>query len=197
MSFAQFRIAAGVCCAWLLLLAAEPRAEDWIQESFDVQAVKKGFISMEFPEYWGKPEHRGIENITEIDFGPFGPRSKPVFHVSLRSVPLVSEISDDNLTEVTKAEASALLAVAFETEIPINSLSGPHNSIRYFSITDKEKKYGEFEYLTLAVIASGTLLTKCYFYSSDGAPDFGPDAVRFMESIHFTAPPPKKEESPE
>jgi hypothetical protein len=194
MSLEKSQIAVSVCCAWLMFASDGLRAEDWVQKSFDVQAVKKGLITMEYPEYWGKPKREGFDNVTDISFGPFGPRSKPFFLVNLQSVPMEAEISDENLTQVTKAEVSALSAVAFETEIPISSLSGPHNSIQYFSITDKVKKYGEFEYLTMAIIASGNLLTKCYFFSSDGAPDFGPDAVRFLESIQFTAPPPKDEQ---
>ena len=41
---------------------------------------------------------------------------------------------------------------------------------------------------------SGHLLVKCYFFSSDGAPDFGADAMQMMRGIHYIAPPPEPEE---
>ena len=195
MSLEKSRIAVSVCCIWLVLLAAEIRAEDWTQQDFKVAAVKKGLISIEYPTYWGEPQYNGFDNVTEIRFGPFGPKSKPVFSVQLQSVLVMEEISAEQLTAMTKAEVDAFSKTAFETDIPISELAGPHNSIQYFSITDKTSKWGEFDYLTMAVIATGNLLTKLYFFQSDGAPDFGPDAVRFMESVQFTAPPPEKKDT--
>jgi hypothetical protein len=197
MSLEKSRIAVSVSCIWLVLLAAEIRAEDWVQQDFKVAAVKKGLISIEYPEYWGKPQYEGFENITEIKFGPFGPKSKPLFMVHLQSVPVLEEISAEQLTAMAEAEVDAFSTTAFETDIPISELAGPHNSIQYFSITDKTKKWGEFDYMTMAVIATGNLLSKVYFFSSDGAPDFGSDALRFMESIQFTPPPAAKEEGAE
>jgi hypothetical protein len=193
MSLEKSLIVVSLSCIWLVLLSAEIWAEDWTQQDFKVAAVKKGLISIEYPKYWGEPKYGRVENITDIQFGPFGPKSKPVFLVHFQSVPVVAEISAEQLTTMTKAEADALSKIAFETDIPIRELSGPHNSIQYFSITDKTKKWGEFDYMTMAVIASGNILTKLYFFSSDGAPDFGPDAIRFMGSIQFTVPPPEEE----
>jgi hypothetical protein len=45
----------------------------------------------------------------------------------------------------------------------------------------------------MAVISSGKLLIKCFFLSSDGAPEFGPDAMQMMRSIKFTPPEVKEE----
>lgn len=186
------------CCIWLLMLSTDLRAdEDWLRQSFDVKGVKGGKLTMVYPKYWGKAQYKGFENVTDVEFGPFGPRAKPVFMVHVQSVPMTGEITDEHLTAMTKAEVDAFSKVAFETDIPISELAGPHNSIRYFSITDKSKKWGEFDYMTMAVVATSNLLTKVYFFSSDGAPDFGSDAIRFMESIQFTAPPPKVEEEKE
>ncbi len=193
MSLEKSRIAVGVCCIWIIMLSTDLRAEDWARQNFDVAAVKKGLITIEYPKYWGEPQYKEVDNITDIQFGPFGPKAKPVFLVHLQSVPVLEVISAEQLTAMTKAEVDAFSKVAFETDISISELAGPHNSIQYFSITDKTKKWGEFDYMTMAVVATGDLLTKLYFFSSDGAPDFGSDAIRFMESIQFTAPPPKEE----
>ena len=80
-----------------------------------------------------------------------------------------------------------------QTEIPINDVEGPAVTGIYFSITDRESKVGEFDYLTLAILRSNHLLIKCYFYSSDGAPDFGADAMQMMQSIRYDAPEPEEE----
>ena len=45
----------------------------------------------------------------------------------------------------------------------------------------------------MAVISSGPALIKCYFLSSDGAPEFGPDAMQMMRSIKYTPPEVKEE----
>ena len=83
--------------------------------------------------------------------------------------------------------------IAVETDIPVNDLQGPNATGHYFSITDRESKMGEFDYLTLAILSADYLVVKCYFYSSDGAPDFGADAMQMMRSIKYTAPPPESE----
>jgi hypothetical protein len=36
-------------------------------------------------------------------------------------------------------------------------------------------------------------MVKCFFFSSDGAPDFGADAVQMMQSIRYVAPEPEEE----
>ncbi len=174
----------------LLLFATILHAEDWARQSFDVKGVKKATMSFEFPLAWGKkPKYRTFDNVTDISFGPYGPKSKPVFLVNLQSVPTTQVISADQLKQIAETEVRLLSEDAFESEIPINELQGPDNFILYFSITDKDRSWGEFDYLTKAVVASGALLTKVYFFSSDGAPDFGADALRMLESIQYTPPP--------
>lgn len=176
--------------AILLLLATTLQAEDWSSQTFDVQGVKKAYMSFEFPLSWGKkPRYKAFDNVTDISFGPYGPKSKPVFLVNLQSVPTTEVISAEQLRQIAEAEIRLLSEEAFESEIPVNEMQGPDNLILYFSITDKDKSWGEFDYLTKAVVASGALLTKVYFFSSDGAPDFGADALRMLESIKYTPPP--------
>ncbi len=185
----------------VLIIAFSPRsnAEGWATADFKVPPVKGAVLTMDYPEYWGKPQYQTFDNMTHIEFGPFGPREKPTFLVTLQSAPLVEAMSAENLTDVTKMEVSKFRDVAFETDIPITTANSTHGAYQYFSITDKEKKWGEYDYMTMAVITSGNLLSKCYFFSSDGAPDFGADAIQFIEGIRYMQPPPeeKKEKKEE
>ena len=127
----------------LMLLAATLNAEDWVRQAFDVKGVKKATMSFEFPLAWGKkPRYTTFDNVTDISFGPYGPKSKPVFLVQLQSVPTIEAITAERLRQVAEAEVEQLSGVAFESEIPINELQGPNSLILYFSITDKEKKLG-------------------------------------------------------
>ena len=175
--------------ALLLMLAADLFADDWVRRTFNVEGVKDGLLTFEYPLSWGKkPKYKTFDNVTDITFGPYGPRAKPVFLLQMQLVPTIDPVNADQLNQIAEAEVGAFSDVAFESDISINALQGEHSSIRYFSITDKEKRWGEFDYLTMAVVASGALLTKVYFFSSDGAPDFGADAVRMLESIKYTPP---------
>ena len=82
---------------------------------------------------------------------------------------------------------------AAETKITVHGFEGPDMKGLYFSMTDRESKHGEFDYLTMAVIHSNRLLIKCYFLSSDGAPDYGADAMDMMRSLKYTPPPPEED----
>ncbi len=191
----SMQIAIAASGTLLLLLAAGSQAEDWAMQTFDVKGVKKASLTFEYPVSWGKkPRYKTFDNVTDISFGPYGPKSKPFFLVHLQSVPTVEVITAEQLQKIAESDVRLLAEEAFESEIPINELQGPNNRILYYSITDKEKKWGEFDYLTKAVVASGALLTNVYFFSSDGAPDFGADAMRMMESITFTPPPAEKKD---
>lgn len=179
-------------CLLALAFSADATADDWIHKGFKVTGG--GLLEFEFPKSWGrKPDAKIVDNITDIQFGPFGPKSKPVFLVHLQAVVALDPISDTDLLEITKVDVENFKKTAFETDIAINDFEGPHVSGHYFSITDRQPKRGEFDYLTMAVMRAGGLLVKCYFFSSDGAPDFGPDAMQMMRSIKYTAPPPEAE----
>lgn len=192
MLLGKFRIAATVLAGLLLVFSANSKADDWAERSFKVAGG--GILTMEYPESWGKkPKYETFDAVTDIQFGPYGPKAKPVFLVHTQSFLATEVISTEDLVEISKVEVANVKGIAFETDIVINDIQGPANAIRYFSITDSESRRGEFDYLTMAVISSGRLLTKCYFFSSDGAPDFGADAIRMMQSIKYTAPPPEKE----
>lgn len=188
-------LATGVATISLLAGSVAAADEEWVRRNFEVAGVKDAHLTFEYPLSWGKkPAYKTFDNVTDVEFGPYGPRSKPFFMVQLRSVPTVDPVTAEQLDQIAEVEVSQLAKAAFESEIPVSALQGDHNIVRYFSITDKVKRYGEFDYLTMAIIGSGNLLTKCYFFSSDGAPDFGADALRMLESIKYTPPPVEPEE---
>jgi len=186
------RNTAAVYFGLVLMFSAAAKADDWIHKSF--KTVGGGTLEFEFPKSWGKkPDYNIVDSITDIQFGPFGTRAKPIFLVHIQAVVAVDPISDTDLMEITKIDVENYKNTAFETDIPISDFQGPNISAHLFSITDKESKRGEYDYLTMAVISSGKLLIKCFFLSSDGAPEFGPDAMQMMRSIKYTEPPPEEE----
>jgi hypothetical protein len=183
---------AAFCCGLILALSVEASAEDWMQKS--VKVAGGGTIGFKFPESWGKkPELDRVEGITTVRFGPYGPRKKPFFLVHLESVTGVEPVTAEDVKNMAGIEVDNHRRIAVETDIPVNDIEGPNVSGHYFSITDRNSKIGEFDYLTLAILRSGHLLVKCYFFSSDGAPDFGADAMQMMQSIKYTEPPPEPE----
>jgi len=175
-----------------LLLCSRAQSEDWAEKSFEVTG--KGTMTLSYPLSWGKkPSYERAESITDLKFGPYGPKSKPIFLVHLQAVVAVDPIAEASLQQVAKQEIESFRDTAFETDIPLNDFHGPGSFGFYFSITDSESKRGEFDYMTMAVVASGNLLVKIYFMSSDGAPDFGADAMQLMRSIKYTPPEVKDE----
>lgn len=169
-----------------LLLSVPGNADDWAAKTFKVEGG--GVLFMEYPLSWGKkPSYETFENITDIKFGPYGPKSKPIFLAQLQSIVAADAPTPADLVEIAKIEVENVRNIAFETEFPLNEFAGPTSNGVYFSITDQESKRGEFDYLTMAVVASGNLLIKVYFLSNDGAPDFGADAMQMMHSLKYTS----------
>jgi len=192
MLLKRARSTTAIICGLVLMSSIAAEADDWNHKSF--KTVGGGALEFEFPKSWGKkPEYNIFDSVTDIQFGPFGTSAKPIFLVHLQAIVAVDPISDADLMEITKIEVENLRNTAFETDIPVSDFEGPNISAHLFSITDKESKRGEFDYLTMAIVSSGPLLIKCYFFSSDGAPEFGPDAMQMMRSIKYTAPEPKEE----
>jgi hypothetical protein len=170
-----------------LLVSAPLRADDWAEKSFEVTGG--GAMTVAYPVSWGKkPSYERGESITDLNFGPYGPKAKPIFLVHLQAVVATDPIQEASLEEVAKQEVENFRTTAFETDIPISRFEGETNFGFYFSITDSKPKRGEFDYLTMAVVAADHLLVKIYFLSSDGAPDFGSDAMQMMRSINYTPP---------
>lgn len=188
----KIRWPVAVCCVFLWVAAPDSHAADWKQKSFKIEGG--GILELEFPDSWGKkPAYNVYDDVTDLQFGPFGPKEKPLFLVHLVSVLALEPLSAEDLVKVTDLEIDNFRETAFETDIPVKDIRGPNMVAHYFSITDSESKRGEFDYLTAAVIRSGRLLIKCYFLSSRGAPEFGADAKRMMQSIKYIAPVPKQE----
>lgn len=179
-----------------LFQSVEAQSEDWMQKSITVAGG--GTFEFEFPEYWGKkPGLNEVDGMTEVRFGPYGPRKKPFFLVHIETFTAIEPVSIEAIAEVVDLEIESHRKVAVETDIPKNDIRGSNVVGLYFSITDRNSKIGEFDYLTLAILGSGNLLVKSYFYSSDGAPDFGADAMQMMRSIKYTPPPEPEGESGE
>lgn len=192
MLLKRARNTAAIICGLVLIISAAAEADDWVHKSF--KTVGGGTLEFDFPKSWGKkPEYEIFDSVTDIQFGPFGTKAKPIFLVHIQAVVAVDPIGDTDLLEITKVDVENYKNTAFETDIPISDFQGPNISAHLFSITDQESKRGEYDYLTMAVISSGKLLIKCFFLSSDGAPEFGPDAMQMMRSIKYTEPPPKTE----
>ncbi len=176
-----------------IVLCTAVRADDWAEKEFEVTAG--GSMTLAYPLSWGKkPALDRDESITDLKFGPYGPKAKPFFLAHVQAVVAVDPITEASLQELTKQSVELFRATAFETDIPISDFQGPNNFGFLFSVTDNDSKWGEFDYMTMAVVASGRLLVKVYFLSSDGAPDFGGDAMQMLRSIKYTPPEVKEEE---
>lgn len=196
MNLDKFQCRSKIFFVLLLISASDSFANDWKQKDFKIEGG--GILQLEYPDSWGKkPAYNVYDDVTDLQFGPFGPREKPLFLVHLVSILALEPLSDDDLHKVTDLEIDNFREMAFETDIPVNDLDGPNMDALYFSITDNEPKRGEFDYLTAAIVRSGRLLIKCYFLSSRGAPEFGADAKRMMQSIKYTAPVLKPENEKE
>lgn len=184
MIFAAF---AGAWLPW----AAVAQETRWRLHSFELENF--GTVEWQYPVSWGKePEIQTGENVTVLRFGPYGPKAKPEFMVVLNAQPAIADsVTDEQLKGMLEGFAEALKSSAQESEIPLNKVTGKNAFGYYFSMTDRESKWGEFDYLTQAGITSGRLVLTFQFLSSDGAPDFGADAIRAMESVKFVPTPPK------
>jgi hypothetical protein len=164
------------------------QADDFLEVSLEVPGG--GMMGIAFSKSWGSPIVESTPGVINLKFGPHGPKKKPFFSAHIAALTANATIPPEALMQLTQKEISEVREISMETNIPISDVKGEHSSGHYFSITDRESKFGEFDYLTLAVIGSEQLLVKTYFFSNDGAPDFGEDAIRLMKSIKYTAPPP-------
>lgn len=180
-------ISAVLCGGLTFGLTASVQADDYITVSLEV--ASGGIMDIELVKSWGSPTVDTTEGITNIRFGPNGPRKKPIFMAHVAALTANTPIPPEALMKITQNEIGEVRELAAETNIPISDVKGNNSSGHYFSITDRESKFGEFDYLTVAVLSSGPLLVKCFFFSNDGAPEFGEDAIRLMKSVKYNAPP--------
>ena len=187
MTLRKIWISAVLCGGLTFGLTASVQADDYITVSLEV--ASGGIMDIELVKSWGSPTVDTTEGITNIRFGPNGPRQKPIFMAHIAALTANTVIPPEALMQITQKEIGQVRELAAEANIPINDVKGGSSSGHYFSITDRESKFGEFDYLTVAVIGSEQLLVKCFFFSNDGAPEFGEDAIRLMKSVKYNAPP--------
>ncbi len=191
MVLRQIWILAVLCGGLAFGLPASSQADDYITVSLEV--ASGGTMDIELVKSWGSPTVDTTEGVTNIRFGPNGPKKKPIFMAHVAALTATTAIPPEALMQITQKEIAEARELAAEATIPISDLKGENSSGHYFSMTDRESKFGEFDYLTVAVIGSEQLLVKCFFFSNDGAPEFGEDAIRLMKSIKYIAPPPQPE----
>lgn len=186
--FRKALLAAALWAGLCLGSTAAAQVQDYIR--VDLPLANSGLLGIEFNKAWGKPTFETTNGITTMTFGPHGPKKKPTFLTQIAGLTANTVISDEALMQFTQKELTEVRALAAETNISITDVKGENVSGHFFSITDRESKFGEYDYLTVAVLGSGHMLVKCYFFSNDGALDFGEDAIRLMESIEYTPPLP-------
>ena len=191
MGLKQIWISAVLCGGVAFGLPASSQADDYITVSLEV--ANGGIMDIELIKSWGSPTVDTTEGITNIRFGPNGPKKRPIFMAHIAALTANTTIPPEALMQITEKEIAQARELAAEATIPISDVKGEYSSGHYFSITDHESKFGEFDYLTVAVVGSEQLLVKCFFFSNDGAPEFGDDAIRLMKSVKYTAPPPQPE----
>ncbi len=150
-----------------------------------------GTLTFEMPAAWGsRPEIKRGEEVVEMYFVPFGTPREPVFAITVAATVPLETPTVDTVRQVAEAIRENFKETALEDEIEIHDISGDGNIIQYFTLTDKEIKPREYQYLTTGIVSDGTMLTTCYFFSNDSAPDYAADAMTLMESLAYT---PKKE----
>ncbi|MCH9696435.1 MAG: hypothetical protein K0U72_18105 [Gammaproteobacteria bacterium] len=174
-----------------LFMLAPATAEETIRHELKLKKV--GLLAVELPSSWGsKPKMTNRDGLINVSFGPMGTRREPVFLVSMDLAVAVDDLSKEQVEGVAKGVLENYRGVALEAEIPIVLVEGESSFGYYFTLTDKEKKPREYQYLTLAVVYTNRMIVTSYFLANDGAPDFGADALHMMRTTRFL-PVPKKD----
>ena len=178
----------------LLLLACSTVAiADDERRSHTVKLKVGGELTFEAPSSWGnRPEIEHGEEITVARFTPAGTPREPIFHVSLSMGVPEDAPTAESVRQVAELIREELKDSALEPNIEIHRLEGSNNTIDYFTITDKEIKPREYQYLTTAVVSDGKAIVSSYFFSNDGAPDYAADAMHLLESVSYTPGKKKK-----
>lgn len=152
-----------------------------------------GKLEIEVPESWGrKPEIQQGENATMIGFTPLGTPRDPVFRITIVAGVPEETVTSEIIRKSAEAVRDEFLETALEDEVTVNDMTGGKNLISYFTLTDKEIKPREYQYLTAAVVSDGVVVCSFWFFSNDGAPDYAADAMHLMETMRYI---PKEEEN--
>lgn len=175
----------------MFLMIAPVMAEDTIKH--ELKLKKLGMLELELPLAWGrKPKVTKNDGMINVSFGPLGNRRDPLFLVSMDLAVAVDNLEKENIEEVAKTLLENYRNVALEADIPIVLVEGDTSYGYYFTITDKEKKPREYQYLTLAVVYANRMIITSFFLANDGAPDFGADALHMMRTTKFIPLPAKE-----
>lgn len=176
----------------IVLVLAPAHAEDLRTHSIKMKA-SGGKLEIEVPETWGrKPEVVQGDSATMIGFTPFGTRREPIFSIRIVAAASEEPVTVEMVRQAAETMRDEFHETALEENIDVNDVSGGNNMISYFTLTDKEIKPREYQYLTAAVVSDGTVVSSIWFFSNDGAPDFGADAMHLMETMRYIPKEEKK-----
>ena len=175
-----------------LFVFALPAMADELR-THKVKLEKGGHVEMEVPVSWG---NRSIvektEAVTHLRFAPFGTPVEPIFSVSVVVGVTEEGLDAAGVRAIAEQIREEFKESALETDLQITDLAGDTNVISYFTMTDKEIKPREYQYLTAAAASDGKLAASFYFFSNDSAPDYGADAMHLMQTIRYVPPEPSK-----
>lgn len=175
-----------------ILLSVPGHADDKRTHSIKMKA-SGGKLEIEVPESWGrKPEVVQGENATMIGFTPIGTRREPVFSIRIVAAASEEPVTAELVRKAAEAMRDEFRETALEEEVVVNDITAGSNVISYFTLTDKEIKPREYQYLTAAVASDGSVVCSFWFFSNDGAPDYAADAMHLMETIRYIPKEAKK-----
>lgn len=152
-----------------------------------------GKLEIEAPESWGrKPEITQGESATMIGFTPLGTPRNPIFKITIVAAVSEEPVVADMVRKAAESMRDEFRETALEDEVTVTDIASGSNLISYFTLTDKEIKPREYQYLTAAVVSDGTVVSSFWFFSNDGAPDYAADAMHLMETMRYIPKEAKK-----
>ena len=169
-----------------IFLTAAPLVSADDIKKHEVKMKDGGTLVFEIPKSWGnRPEISKGDQVIEIRFVPYGTPREPVFAITLHAAVPEEPPTSAVVKQVAETIRDNFKETALEAEIPVQEISGSANTIYYFALTDKEIKPREYQYLTTGVVSDGKMITTCYFFSNDSAPDYAADAMHLMETLRY------------
>ncbi|MEL7185247.1 MAG: hypothetical protein AAFN50_02285 [Pseudomonadota bacterium] len=175
-----------------ILVASAALADDRRTHTIKMKA-SGGRLEIEVPKDWGnKPEVTQGDNATLIGFEPAGTRRDPIFRVTILAGVPGEPIDAAIVRSSAERLRDEFRDTALEDAITVHDIAGEKNMISYFTLTDKEIKPREYQYLTAAVVSDGTMAATFWFFTNDGAPDYAADAMHLMETLRYIPKEEKK-----
>lgn len=168
-----------------VLVSTTTYADDRQTHSVKMKA-SGGRLEIEAPKSWGrKPEVTQGDNATMIIFTPVGTPRDPVFKITIVASVPEEPVTADKVRKTAEIARDEFRDTALEENIVINDIAGGDNMISYFTLTDREIKPREYQYLTAAVVSDGVVAASFWFFSNDGAPDYAADAMHLMDTMRY------------